>query len=363
VITLTPVRWLQPLSWIYGLAVWMRNRAYDARLMPVRSAEVPVISVGNLTAGGTGKTPFVGELVERLERAGCKVGVISRGYGRQSTGPVVVADGERLRTDADEGGDEPVMLAQMHPRTVVVVSSRRHVAARIATRDYGAEVLIMDDGYQHRALHRDLNIMVLDGRNPLWDERLLPAGLRRESLSELRRANALAVSHVASEEEVTSVTEPLRKFLVAADIPLIGFVNEPSGFFRLVGGLPMDCTGGTKVAAFSGIGSHASFMETLLSLELAVAVNKGFGDHHRMTAPEAETLAGFARQAGVERFVTTGKDGARLESHNPVIEILEAVAPICVLRMAVRIVAGESALDSMLDRVLGQRVGLAGSDK
>jgi len=188
---------LLPLSWLYGLVVRLRNRLFDSRVLKSAAADVPVISVGNLTAGGTGKTPLVEYIAGHFLTQGRKVGIVSRGYGRASRGVVVVSDGSSLRADARAGGDEPVQMARKYPAAAVVVGEKRVEAARCAI-ELGAEVLLLDDAFQHRYLRRDVDILVLDSRKDIREEPLLPSGLRREPLSSLRRADLVVMSRIAS---------------------------------------------------------------------------------------------------------------------------------------------------------------------
>src|SRR5512138_3861842 len=151
---------LAPPVWIYLAATWVRNRAYDAGIFRVERTSVPVIAVGNLVAGGTGKTPLVQHLAERLLGIGRKVAVVSRGYGRRTRGPLIVSRGKEVLVTPAEGGDEPVLLARNVPGLAVVVAERRVAGARIAAGECAADVILLDDGFQHRAIHRDLNILV-----------------------------------------------------------------------------------------------------------------------------------------------------------------------------------------------------------
>ena len=162
-----------------------RNILFDVGVLPVTAVSVPVISVGNMTAGGTGKTPLVERIVEYLLLRGHRVAVVSRGYGRRSHGVIVVSDGKSVKVDAEHGGDEPV---QMQGNSESVCHCRRAArAAGTAVTDLGARVIVLDDGFQHRYLKRDLNIVVVDART-VSQERLLPAGMRREWFSGVRRA-------------------------------------------------------------------------------------------------------------------------------------------------------------------------------
>ena len=185
---------LLPFSWLYAMVMVCRNLAYDRGVFVVRGPGVPVISVGNLTAGGTGKTPLTEYIVGYLRNKHVRVAVVSRGYRRKSRGVVVVSDGKSVLVDATWGGDEPVQIAAKFPGVPVVVGERRVEAARIAVHALGAEVIVLDDGFQHRGIKRDLDILVMDARKDITSERLIPAGMRREPLNAIRRAGIVAFS-------------------------------------------------------------------------------------------------------------------------------------------------------------------------
>ncbi len=219
-------KFLLPFSWLYGLAVTVRNLAYDKGWFRQETAGVPVVSVGNITAGGTGKTPLVEYLVRHLVASGKHPAILSRGYRRRSRGVVVVSDGKSMRSDAAMGGDEPVQMARKLATVPVVVAERRIAAARVAVRDFHADVLVLDDGFQHRSLKRDLNILIMDSRRDLVREPLLPVGLRREPLAAVRRANLVVLSKV----------DPS-----AGTVPWLRFAGGPASG---PSGLEQDCPGG-----------------------------------------------------------------------------------------------------------------------
>jgi tetraacyldisaccharide 4'-kinase len=345
---LRPVPILLPLSWVYGCLAGVRNWLYDRGWLRAVRADVPVVSVGNLTAGGTGKTPFTGEIVSRLQKEGYRVAVVSRGYGRASRGPVVVADGRQVLAGSLEGGDEPVMLARSHPGTVVVVAERRAEAAAIAARTHGAQVIVMDDGFQHRALARDLDIVVVDGRRDLRREHLMPAGRRREWLSGLRRAGLLVVAKVPAAVDAAAAAQGLSPWYNG---PVAGFtlcVAEPEG-------RPEGARWPSPVLAFSGIADHDGFLETAASQGIRICADVRFADHHVYTAADTRLLCARAHAGGAAAFLTTEKDLARLEAAPPLVVALRSAAPVIALSVRVRIVAGEGELARALRRLDGER--------
>ena len=203
----------------YALLMEAWARRYRTGRSPSRRLSRPVVSVGNLTLGGTGKTPFVEFLADGLVREGRRPAILSRGYGRSSGGVVVVSRGQGALVDADEGGDEPVALARRLPGVPVVVARRRADAAPAAER-LGADVFLLDDGYQHLALQRNVNLLLLDARDPFSGGRLMPFGRLREPLSALARADAFIF------------TRPEKGFPTAAALATLGQWNDHAPVFH-----------------------------------------------------------------------------------------------------------------------------------
>ncbi|MGA9120668.1 MAG: tetraacyldisaccharide 4'-kinase [Bacteroidota bacterium] len=344
-----PMKVLTPFSWLYGGAVTARNLFYDKDLFRVHRVKVPVISVGNLTAGGTGKTPLVGEIVRRLQGMNRRVGVISRGYGRRSQGPLIVSGRGSEIAPAGAGGDEAVMIAKQYPGLVVVVAEQRFAAAEIAVRELGADVLVMDDGYQHRALDRDLNILVVDGRMDLQRERLLPAGLRREPLSALRRAQLIAVGKIGSPGEVSTVSGRLERWTNA---PVFAFRTRVTGIVDFRTGLNRELSPGTRAFVLSGIGDHAGFLATVRSAGADVVADHDFGDHHRFTVEEVTTAITTARQKGCAMVVTTEKDAVRLGAGKLGEHMNRNEFPFVVFRIRAEVFVGEEQLNQSILRIL-----------
>ncbi|MFH2004154.1 MAG: tetraacyldisaccharide 4'-kinase, partial [Bacteroidota bacterium] len=182
---------LLPLSFLYSIIIFIRNLFYDIRVFGVNRVNVPVISIGNLTAGGTGKTPVIEYLVNYFKRKNIKVAVISRGYKRNTKGTLVVSDGSSIIAKPEQAGDEPYQIAVRFQEAVVIVDENRFRGAKLAVEKYKPEVILLDDSFQHRRIHRDLDIVLIDVTKPPHKEYMLPAGLRREPLSSLKRTNVL----------------------------------------------------------------------------------------------------------------------------------------------------------------------------
>ncbi|MEW6510517.1 MAG: tetraacyldisaccharide 4'-kinase [Bacteroidota bacterium] len=339
-------RLLVPASWLYGMMVAVRNRAFDIGLLPATSAGVPVISVGNLTAGGTGKTPLVGEIVGRLLAKGKMPAVVSRGYGRRSRGVVVVSRSGTVLVDAAAGGDEPVQIAGTYPGASVVVGERRADAAAIAVKECRANAIVMDDGFQHRHLRRDLDIVVLDARVNIRREPLLPAGTRREWLSALRRASLLVFTRVEGDELPAWSRElPLE---VQGKTALCR--NRIAGFCDAGGGAAGFPTG--RVLAFSGIGDHVQFIRTLKEAGVELAGELRFGDHHIYTRREAAGIVRETKRLGCDAIITTEKDHARLAALPDAMDELRRGPPLRVARLALSFTQGSETLERMIDECL-----------
>jgi len=339
---------LLPLSWLYGLAAAARNGAFDRGLLPRRRAAVPVIAVGNLTAGGTGKTPLVEFIMGRLAARGLSVAVVSRGYGRLSRGVVVVSRRGEIRADALTGGDEPVQIARKFPSASVVVGEWRTEAASRAVGECGAEVIVLDDAFQHRYIERDLDILVIDAGTDFLRENLLPAGIRREWFSGLKRAGLIGFSRADAAGDPPWAGMLARwsaARIFAYDIRITGFAAMPGGEPCVSGSLR-----GKNVLAFSGTGSHRGFVASLRAEGLNVIAERQFRDHHRYSAEDLDALLDAA--AGTEACVTTEKDMVRLVADPRLLERAGGKVPFLYATAAIRMLRGEALLEGALRNVL-----------
>src|SRR5262245_33056718 len=203
---------LYPAGLLYRGGVGLRNLLYERGSLPIRHLPVPVLSVGNLTVGGSGKTPFVAYLAQKLMESGRRVAVASRGYGGSShPSPLVVSEGAGPLVSAQEAGDEPVLLSELLTSVVVMVCSDRWSAGRFAQERFGSELVLLDDGYQHRRLARDLDLLLVDAGAGFGNGRMLPCGPLREPLRELARCDALVVT--GSADQMQEGTRRIREVL------------------------------------------------------------------------------------------------------------------------------------------------------
>lgn len=283
------------LSTLYGRATAFRRAWYARDPRRRRSLDRPVISVGNLVLGGSGKTPLVAALARMLVAAGERPAILSRGYRRREAadGVVVVSDGSVVKATPEQSGDEPYMLARALDGTAVLVSPDRYLAGQIAERRLGCTIHLLDDGFQHARLRRDVDLLIV-GRGDLH-ERVLPLGRLREPLTAARLADAVLVP--GTEEDVRAVASAL------------GVETA----FRLVtryGELPAPPH--TRVAAVAGIARPERFFTALRGLGYEVAREVTFRDHHWFTAADIDAVERAAKDAGADVVVTTEKDAVRL---------------------------------------------------
>ena len=304
--------WLTPL---YAGAVAARSGLYDAGWLRPERLTVPVLSVGNLTAGGTGKSPMVELIARTLRDLGRAPAVVSRGYRGTHTGrATIVSTGDGPLVDAAVAGDEPVMLAAALAGVPVIVSHRRRDGGELAIRALGSRCIVLDDGYQHRALHRDLDLLLIDGTDPFGNGRLLPAGPLREPIAAMSRAGAVMVTRAdrAQRQTLAIIDDSVRRHCPAAPVfhcrtvpkDLVRFADEAS--------VPLDALRSSRAACFAGIASPQRFFDDVASSGATVVAALSFSDHHRFDALDLERVGSAAVGASADLILTTQKDAARL---------------------------------------------------
>jgi tetraacyldisaccharide 4'-kinase len=321
---------LRIASWGYRCGVAFRNSLFDTGIKKSHAVPIPVISVGNLTTGGTGKTPTVAMLVRMLKEAGHRPGIISRGY----------------RELAEGGNDEARVLELLCPGTPHVQNRGRVLAARKITANDGCSVIIADDAFQHRRLKRDLDIVLIDALNPWGHDALLPRGLLREPVSELRRADIVIVTRADLVDE-TSRADIWKTVdannTAAAKVELsfaaAGLVDK-AGNHHTVENL--------DTVAFCGIGNPDGFRKTLASAEIPIRELVEFPDHHHYDQNDLQQLTETAEKSGATALVTTVKDLVKIES--------DWIGSVTVLAMNIeaRITSGEDLLVEAISRVMQQ---------
>ncbi len=318
---------LLPLSLFYQGGAAVRSSLYAHGLIASKRLSRPVISVGNLVVGGTGKTPLVIKIVQNLSSQGIRLAVLSRGYKGKARGPVnVVSDLDEVCLDAEVAGDEPYLMARKLSGTPVLVGRDRFALGREAIRRFDVDCLILDDGFQHLSLRRECNLLLLDGGNPFGNGRCLPAGTMREGNSAIRRADMIVISGEPEGDLLSNIRS------IAANRPIHRLQFIPDGVRSLSSGEVKDCTflKGKRLLAFAGIARPERFFKAIEGLGAEVVIQKSFPDHYTFRKDEVKTLLQEGEKSGADFMVTTEKDAARLP------EIPEVI-PMFVLQLKVEI--------------------------
>ena len=301
---------LTPLSPVYGAVVRLRAEAFRRGLLSSERCDLPVVSVGNLTFGGTGKTPMVMALVEDLTARGRRPAILTRGYGRKGSDPLVVT-GPEIRVTAAEVGDEPLELAQRLPGTPVIVDADRIRGGRTAA-ELGADIVILDDGFQHLRLQRDLDLVVLDAGDPWGGNRLPPRGRLREPLTAIRRATAVIITKVdpAAAQPPEDITQ--RVNTLCPGMPVFAARLLPQRVRTAEGWREPSVLRSQQVFAVAGLGRPEGFRTLLERAGAEVVGHRWFSDHHPYDDRDRELIAQRARQLNAV-VVTTAKDAVKLD--------------------------------------------------
>lgn len=295
---------LPPLSALYGAVTRTRLKLYQRGTFHTTKLDRPVISVGNITAGGTGKTPLVERVARIVAGAGKNVCILTRGYGRENPQrQVVVSDGKTILATPAEAGDEPYLLAtKLLGSASVICNADRISAGRYAIETLGADCFVLDDGFQHLRLARDFNIVTIDATNPWGGGQLLPYGRLREPVANLSRADCVVITRCDQADNLDALRAEIRALI--RDLPL--FHSTMKSVRSL---LP---TG--PVAAFCAVGNPASFFRQLKESDYEVVFEKSFTDHHAYTQNDVDELIRAATRAGATSLITTAKDAVKLRS-------------------------------------------------
>ena len=297
--------WLRPASSLYSAAVTWRRQWYTSHPSRQRRLSQPVISVGNLRAGGSGKTPIVESLARLLAAQGERPAILTRGHARRAAadGVTVVSDGDAILVDVERAGDEPLMLARHLPRVPVLVGRDRYLSGLLAERRFRTTVHILDDGFQHLALARDIDLLVVDTQD-LADD-VLPAGRLREPVTAASMADALLISGSQEVQNLVRDFNVARAFRVDRRLQSVRWI---------VSGNEAGVAGREAVVAFAAVARPERFFEDLASAHWRVVATLTFPDHHWFNNGDLESIARRAREAGAKALLTTEKDAARLES-------------------------------------------------
>ena len=308
---------LQPASAVYFLGTLSRLLAYEKRILRQKKLSVPVISVGNLSVGGTGKTPVIIDLARSLSQTGLKVGILSRGYKRQSTqSTLVVSDGRQIIVDSAQAGDEPFLIANAVPSAVVIVGADRYTSGKLAIEDYGCDVILLDDGFQHLKLVRNFDLVLWDYNDNPDEMQLLPAGRLREPVASISRADCIAITKLPDNPDpkrLSAIRTMANKY--KPGIPIIHCRFDGSGLHRVFNNEKVRVTtngAGARVFAFCGIARPEGFTRILEAMGCVVVGKKTYPDHHWFSSADTAKLIEAFKTSEAQYLVTTEKDRVRL---------------------------------------------------
>lgn len=348
---------------VYTRAVQARLALYRRRFFRSQELGCPVVSIGNLTVGGTGKTPVAEMLARELQKRGRRVAILSRGYKSVPRPfiqrlrnkifrhldlfpPRIVSDGRSVLLDSRRAGDEPHMLAKNLPGVCVLVDKDRVKSGLHALRHFGSDVLLLDDGLQYQRLRHRMDIVLVDRQAPFGNEHLLPRGTLREPPANLRRASYIIVTKSGPEPDEALIRRLRRLNRTAA---IIECDHAPRHWQDLRTGekFPLDHLKNRHVGAMSGIARPESFEEGVRSLGATVEITKAFADHHRFTKKEILRFLEWCDRRSLDALVTTEKDAVRFP------DIDDPAVPMLFLRVEIEILRGHQHWEDLLARAAG----------
>lgn len=355
---------LGAFAMIYTRAVQARLALYRRRYLRSQELGCPVVSIGNLTVGGTGKTPVAEMLARELQKRGRRVAILSRGYKSVPRPfiqrlrnkifrhldlfpPRIVSDGRGVLLDSRRAGDEPHMLAKNLPGVCVLVDKDRVKSGLHALRHFGSDILLLDDGLQYQRLRHRLDVVLVDRQAPFGNEHLLPRGTLREPPSNLRRASYIIVTKSGRDPDEALIRRLRRLNRTAA---IIECDHAPRHWQDLRTGkkFPLDHLKNRHVGAMSGIARPESFEEGVRSLGAVVEISKAFADHHRFTKKEILRFLEWCDRRSLDALVTTEKDAVRFP------EIDDPPVPMLFLRVEIEILRGHEHWEDLLARAAGE---------
>jgi len=304
-----------PFSPLYSGLMSLRANLYKKGIFSVFSAGIPVISIGNITMGGTGKTPFVISVAKKFIERGLKTAIINRGYkGKSKKWPVVVSDGNKICSDTINVGDEALLIANAVPGALVVSGPDRFSDAQICEK-MGSRIIIMDDGFQHIRLKRDMDIILIDSNTDIFNEKVFPGGYLREPLDAINRAGCIVLTktEVLSQTEINIKISGIKDFLKNKDIPVFFSENIAGKFFNLNGfSLESRDLQKTKAICFSGIANPDNFLNTIKRFNIDIVKKIFFQDHHAYTKDNFQNILIDAKKQDAKFILTTQKDFVKI---------------------------------------------------
>ena len=346
---------LKGISLVFSAVVSLRYFLYGIGLLRRYPLGIQVISIGNVTAGGTGKTPVTEIFARTLAAEGRKVAILSRGYRRKEAPlwqrlftqvvepPLVVSDGKHVLLDSEKGGDEPYMLASNLPGVAVVVDRNRVKAGRYAIKRLGCDTIILDDGFQYQKLKHSIEVVLVDSTNPFGNGHMLPRGILREPARHLKRADIIFLTKCRG--DVTAVREEIRKYNTTAEIVECNHTPKVLKDVWSREEYPLSWLEGKTTCTLSGIASPKGFENSLRNLGAKVVWCERYADHHRYASSEILYALNRTADMGADALITTEKDAVRFPR-------FETTPVKCLyLRIAIEIISGAESFASIINRI------------
>ncbi|MBN1786953.1 MAG: tetraacyldisaccharide 4'-kinase [Sedimentisphaerales bacterium] len=327
---------LSVFAFFYGIAIALRNFFYNYSILKSKKVASAVISIGNITVGGTGKTPLVAWLSNYFAEKNISTAILTRGY----------------KMKASHQADEPMLLAKSCPGAKVVINPDRLAGAQRAMAEYDAKLLIMDDGFQHRRLARDVDIVTIDATQPFGRDKLLPAGLLRESVNSLKRADAVVITRSDQVQQIKIDQIKDRILQINPNMVFAAAIHKPR-CIKLIKDetLALDVLKDRKIYAFCGIGNPPAFFQTLDELALNIVGTKVYNDHHRYTASDIEAIASDSRYKQADMIVTTQKDWIK----TALLYMDKFDIPFAFLAVEIEFVTGRQEIMTLIEPVLEKK--------
>jgi tetraacyldisaccharide 4'-kinase len=355
------LRVLKVFSYLFGGIVAIRYFLYRTGVLRRYPLGIQVISIGNVTAGGTGKTPVTEIFARTLAAEGRKVAILSRGYRRKEAPwwqriftqvvepPLVVSDGKHVLLDSATGGDEPYMLASNLPGVAVIVDRNRVKAGRYAVKRLGCNTLILDDGFQYQRLKHSIEVVLVDSTNPFGNGNMLPRGILREPVQNIRRADIIFLTKCRG--DVSAVKDEILRYNTTAEIVECNHTPKVLKDVWSREEYPLDWLAGKTVCTLSGIASPKGFENSLRHLGAKVVWCERYADHHRYDSSEVLYALNRTADMGADALVTTEKDAVRFPR-------LETAPVKCLyLRIAIEILAGGESFAQIINRICFRKPG------
>lgn len=305
-----------PLSPLYSTIMSLRANFYKKGLLNIFSVKIPVISIGNITMGGTGKTPFEMAIARKFIQKGIKTAIISRGYGGKSTKwPVIVSDGKKVCASTRDAGDEAVLIAHALPDSIIVSGPDRFADALVC-ENMGCQVIIMDDGFQHIRLKRDLDILLIDSNTDIFQEKVFPGGYLREPLHAINRAHCIILTktELLSQTTKNDKMKEIKNFLKNKDILVFYSENIIKKFVAFnEKSIDINELSNKKALCFTGIANPDNFFNTLEKLKINIIKKIPFWDHYAYNINDLKNILTDAKKEDAEFIITTQKDMVKLQ--------------------------------------------------